>query len=116
MAENDSPQTSKRYVKLPGMIDALIPVVTLVLFLIGADAPLGPVQIGLTFATLVAMLVGMKLAYKWEEMGRAAVEGISGAMGAIFILLAVGALIGAWSMSGTVVTMVSYGVSFLNPA
>ena len=122
MAENDSPQTSKRYVKPPSMIDALIPVVTLVLFLIGAvylfgaDAPLGPVQIGLTFATLVAMLVGMKLGYKWEEMGRAAVEGISGAMGAIFILLAVGALIGTWSMSGTVVTMVSYGVSFLNPA
>jgi len=31
-------------------------------------------------------------------MGKAAVEGISTAMGAIFILLAVGALIGTWSM------------------
>ena len=28
----------------------------------------------------------------WEDMGHAAVEGISTAMGAIFILLAVGAL------------------------
>jgi NhaC family Na+:H+ antiporter len=122
MAEKTSPTQTGSSIKSPSMLDALIPVFTLVVLLIGAvslfgaDAPLGPVQIGLIFSTLVAMAVGLRLGYKWEDMGRAAVEGISGAMGAIFILLAVGALIGTWSMAGTVVTMVSFGVSFLNPA
>ena len=35
-------------------------------------------------------------------------------MGAVFILLAVGALIGAWNMAGTIPTVVYYGVGLLN--
>ena len=37
-------------------------------------------------------------------------------MSAIFILLAVGALIGTWNMAGTIPTVVDYGVQLLNPA
>ena len=36
-------------------------------------------------------------------------------MSAIFILLAVGALIGTWNMAGTIPTVVDYGVRILNP-
>ena len=36
-------------------------------------------------------------------------------MSAIFILLAVGALIGTWNMAGTIPTVVDYGVLLLNP-
>jgi NhaC family Na+:H+ antiporter len=36
-------------------------------------------------------------------------------MSAIFILLAVGALIGTWNMAGTIPTVVDYGIRFLNP-
>ncbi len=36
-------------------------------------------------------------------------------MGAIFILLAVGSLIGTWAMSGTLVAMVYYGLQILSP-
>ena len=35
-------------------------------------------------------------------------------MGALFILLAVGALIGTWNMAGTIPTIVYYGVGLLN--
>ena len=38
------------------------------------------------------------------------------AVGAIFILLAVGALIGTWNMAGTIPTVVDYGVQLLNPS
>ena len=34
---------------------------------------------------------------------------VSSPMGAIFILLAVGTMIGAWNMAGTIPTIVSYG-------
>ena len=36
-------------------------------------------------------------------------------MGAIFILLAVGALIGTWNMAGTIPTIVYYGIGILQP-
>ncbi len=36
-------------------------------------------------------------------------------MGAIFILLAVGALIGTWNLSGTTATVVYYGIKLLKP-
>jgi NhaC family Na+:H+ antiporter len=49
-------------------------------------------------------------------MGKGVVKSISQAMGAIFILLAVGALIGTWVMSGTVTTMIYYGLSLLAPS
>ena len=37
------------------------------------------------------------------------------AMGAIFILLAVGALIGTWNMAGTIPTVVDYGIRLVSP-
>jgi NhaC family Na+:H+ antiporter len=49
-------------------------------------------------------------------LGDAIIGGISSAMGAIFILLAVGALIGTWNMSGTIPTIVDYGLRVLDPA
>ena len=42
-----------------------------------------------------------------------AIGGVSSAMGAIFILLAVGALIGTWNMAGTIPTVVAYGIELL---
>ena len=36
-------------------------------------------------------------------------------MGAIFILFAVGSLIGTWALSGTLVAMVYYGLELLSP-
>ena len=41
--------------------------------------------------------------------------GVTSAMGAVFILLAVGALIGTWNMAGTIPTVVHYGIGLLSP-
>ena len=48
-------------------------------------------------------------------MGEAAVASVSSGIGAIFILFAVGSLIGTWAMSGTLVAMVYYGMQLLSP-
>src|SRR5690606_23733824 len=42
--------------------------------------------------------------------------GVSLSVGAILILLAVGALIGSWLLSGTVPTLIVYGMKLLHPA
>jgi NhaC family Na+:H+ antiporter len=107
--------------KEPSYLDALIPMLFLIgmlslaVYIFGEDASWGPNQIALTFSSLVAAVIGLKNKHSWEDMGLGVVKSISQAMGAIFILLAVGALIGTWVMSGTVTTMIYYGLELLNP-
>ncbi|NPD45132.1 MULTISPECIES: Na+/H+ antiporter NhaC [unclassified Lentimicrobium] len=105
----------------PSYLDALIPVIFLIgllslaVYIFADDASWGPNQIALTFSSLVAAVIGLKNGHTWDDISNGVVKSISQAMGAIFILLAVGALIGTWVMSGTVTTMIYYGLKLLNP-
>ena len=106
----------------PSFLDALIPVVvlivllTLTIVLFGIDAANGPLQVALLTSAMVAGLVAFKNGYTAAALRDAAIGGVTSAMGAIFILLAVGALIGTWNMAGTIPTVVSYGIALLRPA
>ena len=107
--------------KTPTLIDALIPVASLVLMLglsvkmFGSDSSSGPNQIVLTIGAAIAAIVAIRNGYKWVDIQKAIVAGIGTAMGAIMILLSVGALIGTWLMSGTVPSLIYYGLELLNP-
>jgi NhaC family Na+:H+ antiporter len=107
--------------KTPTLIDALIPVVSLVLLLslsvklFGADSSAGPNQIVLTIGAAIAAIIAIRNGHRWADIQKAIVAGIGTAMGAIMILLSVGALIGTWLMAGTVPSLIYYGVELLNP-
>jgi NhaC family Na+:H+ antiporter len=104
------------------MADAVAPVVVLIVLLaltivlFGTTAGDGPLQVALFLSAAFAALVALKNGYRIGEIQDAAVGGVSAAMPAIFILLAVGALIGTWNLSGTIPTIVSYGLLLLKPA
>jgi len=107
--------------RTPTLIDALIPVVSLVLMLslsvklFGADSSSGPNQIVLTIGAAIAAIVAIRNGHQWTDIQHAIVDGIGTAMGAIMILLSVGALIGTWLMAGTVPSLIYYGLELLNP-
>ena len=107
--------------KAPSLIDALIPIAALVVmlamsvYLFGDVSSSGPNQIVLTLGAAIASIIGVKNGYEWGDLQRAIVAGISTAMVAILILLAVGALIGTWLMAGTVPSLVYYGLQTLSP-
>jgi len=107
--------------KEPTLIDALIPIVSLVamlalsVYLFGSDSSSGPNQIVLTLGAAIAAIVAIQNGHKWSAILAAIVDGISTAMGAVLILLAVGALIGTWLMAGTVPSLIYYGLELLNP-
>ena len=113
---------SHRVHREPSLRDALIPVMALVIFLAGAiliygeDAIFGPVQVALVICMIIAGIVGFKNGHSVSQMTKYAVDSIASALGAIFILFAVGALIGAWSMSGTIATMAAWGIQILSPS
>ena len=107
--------------KSPSLLDSIIPVICLILllalsvYLFGSDASSGPTQIVLIMGAAVAAIIAIRNGHKWAELQSAMIGGISTAMGAILILLAVGSLIGTWLMSGTVPTLIYYGLELLDP-
>lgn len=108
-------------IRPPSFLDALIPVLVLItligisIALFGIDATEGPLQVALLMSAAVAALFARKNGHAFAQIGDAAIGGVSTAMGAIFILLAVGALIGTWNMSGTTATVVYDGIKILQP-
>ena len=107
--------------KSASLLDALIPIAALVamlamsVYLFGSDSSYGPNQIVLTIAAAIAAIVAVKNGHKWYDLQKAMIAGISTAMVAILILLAVGALIGTWLMAGTVPSLIYFGMQILSP-
>lgn len=107
--------------KRPSLFWALLPIVTLVLLLVtayrlyGDEAAEGANQIALTFSAVVAIFVGRRFNISHDSMREAALESVNTGLPAIFILFGVGALIGTWAMSGTLVAMVYWGLKILSP-
>lgn len=105
----------------PSLLDALVPLGTLAvliggsLALFGLDALDGPIQVALVLCAMVAALIAMKNGHGFDEVQRAAQGSVASVTSAIFILLAVGALIGVWNLSGTIPTLVYYGIQLLSP-
>jgi Na+:H+ antiporter, NhaC family len=111
-----------RPVKEPSYADAIIPAVTLIVliagavFLFGLNALDGAVQVALLFSATVTTLIILKNGHSWDEIVQAGQQSLASITRPVFILLSIGALIGTWNMSGTIPTMVYYGIHLLHPA
>ncbi|KAA0110294.1 Na+/H+ antiporter NhaC [Mycolicibacterium sp. P1-5] len=103
------------------MLDAITPLAVLALLiaaslvLFGLGALDGPIQVALILCCAVASLIGMKNGHQWTAVQEAGQGALSSITSALFILLAVGALIGTWNLSGTIPTLVYYGIQVLSP-
>jgi NhaC family Na+:H+ antiporter len=111
-----------RVVREPSLADAIIPLIALALLiggslaLFGLDALDGPIQVALLMCAMVAALIALKNGHSWEDVQRAGQGALTSITSAVFILLAVGALIGVWNLSGTIPTLVYYGIQILSPS
>lgn len=112
----------KASVRTPSLADALIPLCALALMiggalaLFGLDALDGPIQTALIVCCMIAALIAMKNGHSWTAVQEAGQGALASVTSAIFILLSVGALIGTWNLSGTIPTLVYYGIQILSPA
>lgn len=107
--------------RTPSLGVSLLPILTLIVLLASSVAlfgdgnSAGPNQIALVVAAGVGIIIGALHGHSWNHMEAGIVHGISLAMGAILILLVVGALIGSWILAGIVPTMIYYGLQLLTP-
>lgn len=105
----------------PSWLQAILPLAALIVMLVvsvvmfGDDSSYGPNQIALLIAAAIGCLIGFRNGFGWERIQDGIVTGISVALGAILIILMVGALIGSWLLAGIVPTLIYYGLELLNP-
>ncbi|WP_053360898.1 Na+/H+ antiporter NhaC [Bacillus sp. FJAT-27251] len=71
-----------------------------------------PLIIGVILAAIVAISCG----WGWDDVQQMMVNGVSRALPAVFILLAIGTIIGSWIASGVIPTMIYYGMMIMDPA
>ena len=69
--------------------------------------------------TVASVAIGITLVcygFKMNQVFQWFIDGAKGAMDVILILMAVGTVIGTWIISGTIPTIIYYGLSFLTPS
>jgi NhaC family Na+:H+ antiporter len=96
-------------------VASLIVLVALSFYLFGDAGAAGPNQVALVMATMIAAFIAWRRGHALDSLRDAAVASVGSGISAVFILLAVGSLIGTWAMSGTLLSMVYYGLQLLSP-
>jgi NhaC family Na+:H+ antiporter len=100
----------------PPIFLALIPVVFLVssLYLTVIHFKQSP-HIALLFSTGITALISRLSGIKWKTTLDRMVKSVKTTLGAIFLLMIVGILIGSWIQAGIVPALIYYGVYIVNP-
>ena len=101
---------------------SLIPIIVLIILLalnisfFGSDAILGASQVSLLFSAGICVWLAMWLFKKpWQDFEDAIRSNIGDVTTAIVILFLIGGISGTWTMSGTVPSMIYYGVKIISP-
>lgn len=91
---------------------ALITVIAVILISIRTALVL---ETALVLGAMTAALFALYLGLSWKEIESGMINGIKNALGASLILIIIGMVIGSWILSGTIQTMVYYGLELLSP-
>lgn len=75
-----------------------------------------PIQVLLLISSAYASFIAYRVGLRWEDLEEGISKRLNTAMPAIFIILAVGIIVGSWMFSGTVPALIYYGLKFLNPS
>lgn len=108
--------------KIPSPLVSFLPIVLLVGMLsatihtFGSDALGGGSQISLLTTTAFCVFIGMAFYHvPWKDYELGITNNIAGVATAVIILLIIGALSGAWMISGIVPTLIYYGMQIIHP-
>ncbi len=108
---------NKQTVKLPSLIQVIVALGIFLALAFSFTAKLDlPIQLALYIGWFIIMALGIKLGHNYKSLEQAATKGISNGLGAVLILLAVGALVGTWIAGGIVPTIIYYGLKAIHPS
>jgi NhaC family Na+:H+ antiporter len=97
------------------VLGVMITLILLSVALFGSTVADGPLQVSMTLATIFALGVAMYYGFRGSLISEAISSGVNGAIGTVFVIIAIGAVIGTLYLSGSVAAFVYYGVAILSP-
>ncbi len=103
--------------RLPSMTQVIVSLGLFLLMAFSFTAQLNlPIQLALYIGWFIIIVLGLRLGHQYKELEQAALNGVSNGLGAVLILLAVGALVGTWISGGIVPTIIYYGLKAIHPS
>jgi NhaC family Na+:H+ antiporter len=107
--------------KNPSLLLALAPILTLIVLLFlnfrfFEDSLNGANQTALIIAAIFAGLIAWKNGRTWKQVEEKILHTIHTALSPILILFLIGALSGAWLISGIIPMMIYYGIEIMHPS
>ncbi len=107
MSEQKKSSSLKAYVLL---------IVSIIVIIVGLKVIKAPTTITLLAGGTLTAAIAVIWGTKWADIQKALFEGVALMAIGIFISLAIGLLVGSWILSGTVPTMVYYGLKLISPS
>ena len=96
------------------VLGVMVALILLSVGFFGGEVAEGPLQISMTLATLVALSVAYYYGFRGSLISHAIAKSLSGVMGTIFVILAIGTVIGTLYLTGTVANILYYGVAIIS--
>lgn len=114
--------SKERKVRLPNVFEALLPIIVMVALMlfgyfgnIGVEGAYHDAHMPLIVAICVACFVGYFTGHSFSDMLDGMLKRLNATMEAILILLTVGLLVSSFMMSGTIPSLIYYGLDLLTP-
>ncbi len=113
-------ETKKETGRTPSMFASLLVMGVMVVLILlsvvffGGEVAEGPLQVSITLATLFALGVAYYYGFRGSVISHAIASSLSGVMGTIFVILAIGTVIGTLYLTGTVASIIYYGVAIIS--
>lgn len=105
---------TKKESKMTDQKAIIILVLAVLTLIVGVLVIKAPTTIVLIFSGLVTIFLSMMWGVRWEDIMEDILIVARRMFPSILILMFVGMLVGAWIISGTVPTMIYYGLKFLS--
>lgn len=105
----------EREKKPPSFGYALFTLLLIAAFMVTGIKFLGaPLNVVMFLSWILVNILTLRLGYTYAELEKKALDTVRNSLQAIVIMLAVGALIGVWIASGTVPTIIYYGLKIMS--
>ncbi|MFC2030494.1 Na+/H+ antiporter NhaC family protein [Chloroflexota bacterium] len=96
------------------VLGVMVALILLSVGFFGGEVAEGPLQVSMTLATLFALAVAYYYGFRGSLISHAISSSLSGVMGTIFVILAIGTVIGTLYLTGTVANIIYYGVAIIS--
>jgi NhaC family Na+:H+ antiporter len=96
------------------VLGVMVALILLSVVFFGGEVAEGPLQVSMTLATLFALGVAYYYGFRGSVISQAISKSLSGVMGTIFVILAIGTVIGTLYLTGTVANILYYGVAIIS--